>query len=99
MPCSLRMIDPPSLMLIAFSTPSLPAFVSLCSAVLGDTFDQPLMEMKRLEEWPQSCDAALPLSSLSLQTALPGWPWVLCNVAQVPEGSYLYSLSQKKKTG
>ena len=57
------------------------------------------MEMKRLEEWPQSHDPALPLSSLSLQTALPGWPWVLCDVAQVPEGSYpwrRYSLSQKK---
>ena len=50
MPCSLRMIDPPSLMLIAFSTPSLPAFVSLLSAVLEGTFDQPLMEMKETEK-------------------------------------------------
>ena len=50
MSCSLRMVDPPSLMLIAFSTPSLPAFVSLLSAVLGGTFDQPLMEMKETEK-------------------------------------------------
>ena len=37
-------------MLIAFSTPSLPAFVSLLSAVLGGIFDQPLMEMKETEK-------------------------------------------------